>query len=111
MNEVSSDQTQAPFLVRLRLPHHLCVLAKLNRETVLEFENKPNFGDVLSELETLHPVLRGTIRDVRTAKRRPMLRFFVLEEDWSFREWDSVLPDAIVCGKEPLMVVGAIAGG
>ena len=66
---------------------------------------------VLDALESNHPALRGTIRDMDTKKRRPMIRFFACEEDWSDASPDAALPDAVVSGKEPFLIIGAIAGG
>jgi len=98
--------------VRVELPLHLTRLANLNgHETTLEVAEPVTLRAVLDELERRFPALEGTMRDHVTKKRRDFLRFFVCEEDWSHRSPDDLLPEAIVNGKEPLLVIGAIAGG
>lgn len=98
-------------MIRVVLPAHLQALARLGGEVGLEVAVPASVGSVLDTLEARYPVLRGTIRDHGTLARRPMVRFFVDGEDWSLEAADRPLPDAIVSGKEPLLVVGAIAGG
>jgi molybdopterin synthase sulfur carrier subunit len=98
--------------VRVELPLHLMRLASLSgHETTLEIEAPVTLRAVLDALETKFPALEGTMRDHVTKKRRDFLRFFVCQEDWSHSSPDEPLPDAIVNGKEPLLVIGAIAGG
>ena len=100
-----------PPLIRVVLPYHLRTLAKVGAEVQLEVEGPPTQCSVLDALEARYPMLRGTIRDHVTQKRRPFLRFFVCEEDWSHESPDAPLPDAVVSGTEPFFIVGAIAGG
>ena len=106
--ERSDDGAHA---VRIVLPAHLRKLARSEREVVLEVASPVTVARVLDALEARHPVLRGTIRDHVTLQRRPFLRFFACEQDLSHDEPDTLLPDAVARGKEPFMVVGAIAGG
>jgi len=98
-------------MIRVTLPHHLRVLAKIDGEVSLPVEEPVTQRSVLSALETRYPALRGTIRDHVTQERRPYLRFFACEQDLSFESPDAVLPEAVARGDEPFMVVGAISGG
>jgi len=98
-------------MIRVILPHHLRTLAKVGAEVQLEIEGPVTQRSVLDALEVRYPMLRGTIRDHTTQKRRPFLRFFVCEEDWSHEPPDAPLPDAVTSGKEPFFIIGAIAGG
>jgi hypothetical protein len=98
-------------MIRVVLPAHLRTLARVPDEVTLELAGPPTLGMVLDALEARHPVLRGTIRDHVTLKRRPFLRFFACEQDLSHEGPDLPLPDAVVTGVEPFLVVGAIAGG
>jgi sulfur-carrier protein len=98
-------------MIRVELPQHLRTLAKVNGEVRLEVEGPVTLRAVLDELEARYPMLQGTIRDHGTLKRRPFLRFFACMEDISHQSPDELLPDAVVQGKEPLLVIGAIAGG
>lgn len=98
-------------LIRVEIPQHLRTLAHLNGELALEVSEPVTLRRVLDALEACYPVLRGTIRDHDTLQRRAFLRFFVCEEDWSHEPMDKPLPEAIVSGKEALLVIGAIAGG
>jgi molybdopterin synthase sulfur carrier subunit len=98
-------------MIRLELPHHLRVLAQIGGEVAVEVGEPVTLSRVLDALEAQYPVLRGTIRDHDTKKRRPFLRFFACEEDLSHESPDDPLPAAVAAGKEPLLVVGAIAGG
>lgn len=98
-------------MIRVELPHHLRTLAQSGPEVTLEVDAPVTLRKVLDVLEERYPVLRGTIRDHDTLKRRPFLRFFVCQEDWSHASPDELLPEAIATGREPLLVVGAIAGG
>lgn len=98
-------------MIRVLLPPHLRTLAKLKDEVELEVAGPATLRSVLDALEARYPVLRGTIRDHVTLQRRPFLRFFACEEDLSHESPDAPLPEAVVSGKEPLIVLGAIAGG
>jgi sulfur-carrier protein len=98
-------------MIRVTLPWHLRNLARVDSEVMLAVSGQVTQRTVLDALEEAYPVLRGTIRDHDTSKRRPFLRFFACEEDLSHESPDAPLPEAVVNGKEPFMVVGAIAGG
>jgi hypothetical protein len=98
-------------MIRVMLPHHLRTLAKVGDEVELELDRPATIGAVLDALEARYPVLRGTIRDHGTLKRRAFLRFFACEQDLSHDPADAPLPDAVARGEEPFMIVGAIAGG
>lgn len=98
-------------MIRVVLPVHLRTLARLDREVVLEVADPVTQSSVLDALELRYPMLRGTIRDHFTRRRRPYLRFFACEEDLSHEPPDAPLPDRVVSGAEPFMVVGAMAGG
>jgi molybdopterin synthase sulfur carrier subunit len=99
------------FTIRLVLPYHLRTLAKIDDEVQLDVANPVTQRAVLDALEARYPVLRGTIRDHVTQERRPFLRFFACEQDLSHDPPDTRLPDAVVNGAEPFVVLGAIAGG
>ena len=98
-------------MVRVALPFHLRNLARVNGEVELPVEGAVTQSSILDALEAKYPMLRGTIRDHVTLKRRPMLRFWACEQDISLDAPDAPLPEAIASGKEPFFVVGAIAGG
>ena len=98
-------------MIRVVLPYHLRNLAKISGEVTLEVASPITARSVLDALEARYPVLRGTIRDQITQQRRPMLRFFACEEDLSHEPADAPLPETVASGKEPLFIVGAIAGG
>ncbi len=98
-------------MIRVMLPTHLRTLAKLDGEVTLEVEGAVTQRSVLDALEACYPVLRGTIREHETLKRRAFIRFFACEEDLSHDSPDAPLPDAVASGKEPFVVIGAIAGG
>jgi hypothetical protein len=98
-------------MIRVTLPWHLRNLARVDSEVMLAVAGQVTQRAVLDALEEAYPVLRGTIRDHDTSKRRPFLRFFACEEDLSHESPDAPLPEDVVNGKEPFMVVGAIAGG
>jgi sulfur-carrier protein len=98
-------------MIRVVLPYHLVTLSGADREVKLCVEGQVTQRTVLDALEASYPMLRGTIRDHVTQRRRAMVRFFACGEDWSNASPDDPLPDAIAAGKEPLLVVGAIAGG
>jgi molybdopterin synthase sulfur carrier subunit len=97
--------------IRVELPQHLRTLAHVGREVQLEVEGPVTQSSVLGALEARYPMLRGTVRDHDTLQRRAFLRFFACEEDLSHEPPDAPLPDAVVSGKEPFLIVGAIAGG
>ncbi len=98
-------------MIRVVLPPHLRTLAHVGGEVTLAVDGPPTLGSVLNALEASYPMLRGTIRDHVTLQRRPFLRFFACSEDLSLELPDLVLPNAIASGEEPLLIVGAIAGG
>jgi hypothetical protein len=98
-------------MIRVTLPAHLRALARVGDEVTLAVAAPVTKGAILDALEVAYPVLRGTIRDHVTKQRRPFLRFFACAEDISHDPPDEPLPDAIAAGREPFMVVGAIAGG
>ena len=98
-------------MIRVVLPFHLRRLAHVDGELELEIASPATLRTVLEALETRYPVLQGTIRDHDTLKRRPFVRFFVCKEDWSLEPPDTLLPEAIVTGAEPLLIIGAMAGG
>ena len=98
-------------MIRVVLPFHLRTLAQIDGEVKLELEGQITQRSVLDALEARYPVLRGTIREHVTQKRRPFLRFFACEEDLSHEPPDAPLPDAVASGAEPFLIVGAIAGG
>ena len=97
--------------VRVILPAHLRTLARVGGEVKVEVAGPVTLRAVLDALETTYPMLRGTIRDQVTQKRRAFLRFFACEQDLSHDSPDAPLPEAVVGGSEPLLVVGAMAGG
>ena len=98
-------------MIRISLPFHLRTLAHVEDEITLEVAGVVTQRSVLDALEACYPVLRGTIRDHDTGKRRPFIRFFACEEDLSHEPPDDPLPEAVANGKEPFCVIGAIAGG
>ena len=98
-------------MIRVVLPAHLRKLARVEGEVVLEIDGPVTQRAVLDALEARHPALRGTIRDHVTQKRRRFVRFFACEDDLSNESPDAPLPDAVVRGAEPYLVVGAMAGG
>jgi hypothetical protein len=98
-------------MIRVVIPAHLRTLANVGSELTLEVEGRASISSVLDALEARYPMLCGTIRDHVTKQRRPFLRFFACEEDLSHEPADAPLPDAVVSGKEPLLIIGAIAGG
>lgn len=95
-------------MTRVVLPYHLRNLARVSGEVTLE---AATIGEVLDALEAAYPALRGTLRDPATANRRPFVRFFACEQDLSHTPYDEPLPAAVVRGDEPLLVIGAMAGG
>ena len=98
-------------MIRVVLPYHLRNLARVDSEVQLEVQGDITVRSVLNALEARYPMLAGTIRDHVTQQRRPFLRFFVCGEDLSLESPDIKLPDKIVSGEEPFLVIGAIAGG
>jgi hypothetical protein len=98
-------------MIRVVLPQHLRTLAKVSGEVNLEVATPVTQRTVLDALEARYPMLLGTIRDHATQQRRPFLRFFACEEDLSHESPDAPLPEAVSSGKEPFLVIGAIAGG
>jgi sulfur-carrier protein len=98
-------------MIRVEMPQHLRTLAGVKGEVTLDVPGPVTVRAVLDALEAKYPMLQGTIREHETLKRRAFLRFFACEEDWSHESPDALLPEAIATGKEPLLVIGAIAGG
>ena len=97
--------------IRIILPQHLRTLARVGSELQIEVGAPATQRSVLDALELRYPMLRGTIRDQGTQQRRPFLRFFACEQDLSHEAPDAPLPDSVVSGSEPLIILGAIAGG
>jgi len=99
-------------MIRVELPGHLRTLARVTgHEVTLQITGAVTLGSALDALEAAYPALQGTIRDHATLQRRAFIRFFACSEDWSHESPDAPLPDAVVTGAEPLLIVGAIAGG
>jgi molybdopterin synthase sulfur carrier subunit len=98
-------------MIRVTLPHHLRTLAGVDREVTLDVSGEVTQRSVLDALEARYPMLRGTIREHTTQTRRPFIRFFACEQDLSHESPDSPLPSEVASGREPLIVLGAIAGG
>jgi molybdopterin synthase sulfur carrier subunit len=98
-------------MIRVVLPVHLRTLARVDAEVELVVEGQATQRSVLEALETRYPMLRGTIRDHVTQRRRPFLRFFACERDLSHEQPDAPLPAAVATGAEPFLIVGAMAGG
>lgn len=98
-------------MIRVVLPYHLRNLARVDGEVQLEVASPVTTRSVLDALEARYPVLRGTIREHGTMKRRPFVRFFACKEDLSLEPQETELPDAITSGVEPFLIVGAMAGG
>ena len=98
-------------MIRVVLPYHLRTLARVDGEVRLDAQERPTQRSVLDALEAAYPVLRGTIRDHGTAKRRDFIRFFACGQDITLEPADRPLPEDVASGKEPLRVVGAMAGG
>ena len=98
-------------MIRVILPHHLRTLAHVGAEVQLDVGAPLTLHSVLDALESRYPMLCGTIRDHATHQRRPFLRFFACEEDLTHNSPDAPLPEAVASGKEPLVILGAIAGG
>jgi molybdopterin synthase sulfur carrier subunit len=100
-----------PTTIRVELPQHLRTLAHVGHEVPIQVEGPVTQRSVLDALEAAYPMLRGAIRDHITSKRRDFLRFFACQEDWTHESPDAPLPEAVVSGKEPFLIIGAIAGG
>ena len=98
-------------MIRVELPAHLRTLAGVNGEVTLEVEGQATQRSILDALEARYPMLRGAIRDHVTQVRRPFLRFFACQEDFSHESPDAPLPEKVANGKEPFLIIGAIAGG
>jgi len=97
--------------IRVQIPYHLRNLARVDGELALEVTGPVTIRSVLDALELRYPMLCGTIREHDTMKRRAFLRFFACEEDLSHQSPDTELPEAVASGKEPFLIIGAIAGG
>lgn len=98
-------------MIRVVLPHHLRILARVGEEVTLDPGGEASQRTVLEALESRYPMLRGTLRDHVTERRRPFVRFFACGQDLSHEGPDAPLPEAVAAGLEPLLVVGAVAGG
>jgi molybdopterin synthase sulfur carrier subunit len=98
-------------MIHVMLPAHLRTLARTSSEVTLEVAGPVTVASILDALEARYPMLQGTIRDHVTRQRRPFVRFFACQEDWSHEPVDTPLPADVASGKEPLLIVGAIAGG
>jgi len=98
-------------VIRVIIPQHLRTLAQVGSEVELELDGPATLRSVLDGLEARYPMLRGTIRDQVTEQRRPFLRFFACEQDLSHEPPDAPLPEPVASGKEPFIIIGAIAGG
>lgn len=98
-------------MIRVVLPYHLRNLAGTGKEVVVEVVAPVTLGSVLEAVEAAYPVLRGTFRDPASGRRRAFVRYFACEEDWSQEPADALLPPAVAAGVEPLLLVGAMAGG
>jgi hypothetical protein len=98
-------------MIRVVLPQHLRTLARVSGEVSLDIDGAVTVDSVLDALEARYPMLRGTIRDHVTKRRRPFIRFFACERDLSHDTTDTPLPETVVAGSEPLLIVGAMAGG
>jgi len=98
-------------MIRVVLPAHLRTLARVSGDVEIEVEGQVTQRSILDALEARYPMLRGTIRDHVTQERRPFLRFFACQEDWSHELPDAPLPALVASGAEPFLIIGAIAGG
>jgi len=107
MSEIRSSTAR----IRVVLPQHLRTLAGAGAEVMLEVAGPVTMSRVLDALEARYPTLRGTIREYSTGQRRAFLRFFACEQDWSHEPLDAELPEVVAEGREPLLIIGAIAGG
>jgi sulfur-carrier protein len=98
-------------MIRVVIPHHLRTLTNVRKEVTLQVEEPVTQRAILDALEAQYPMLRGTIRDHKTKQRRPFIRFFACEQDLSHEPPDTPLPEAVITGREPFLIVGAMAGG
>ena len=98
-------------MIRVVIPYHLRILAKITGEVQLDVEPPVTLGSVLDALEARYPMLRGTVRDHVTFKRRAFIRYYACEQDLSLDPLDTPLPEALAAGAEPFLIIGAIAGG
>ena len=98
-------------MIRVALPQHLQTLARTGAEVTLDVPGPVTLGSLLDALEARYPVLRGAVRDHATRKRRPFVRFYACEEDFSHEPAETPLPTAVATGKEPFLIIGALAGG
>ncbi len=98
-------------MIRVVLPAHLRTLARVGQLVELQVSGPATQRSVLDALEAAYPMLRGTMRDASTQRRRPLVRFFACQEDLSHESPDTPLPDAVASGQEPLLIIGAMAGG
>lgn len=111
MGERESKQSNGTGSVRVSLPYHLRNMAGVSGDVEVEAAQPVTIGAVLDALEARYPMLRGTMRDYGAGQRRAYLRFFACEDDWSLEPMDKPLPEAVASGREPLLILGAIAGG
>jgi len=109
-NAQASDPARTT-AVRIAIPAHLRTLARVQGEVRVEVTGEPTISAALDALETVYPMLRGTIRDRSTLERRAFIRYFACAEDLSHLPTDTPLPEAVIAGSEPLLIIGAIAGG
>lgn len=98
-------------MIRVELPAHLRTLIGVHGDVCVDVAGEPTIASVLDQLEARYPMLRGAIREYASGGRRPFLRFFACQEDLSHQPMDVPLPEAVASGKEPLLIIGAIAGG
>jgi len=98
-------------MIRVVLPQHLRTLAGVRSEVEIQIDGEVTQRSVIDAIESRYPMLRGTIRDYATGRRRPFLRFFACEEDLSHEDPEAPLPAAVADGREPFLIIGAIAGG
>jgi sulfur-carrier protein len=98
-------------MIRVELPQHLRTLARVGHEVTVDVVGEPTLRSVIDAIEERYPMLRGTIRDHVTLQRRPFVRFYACNEDWSHEPADTSLPRAVASGAEPLLVIGAMSGG
>jgi sulfur-carrier protein len=98
-------------MIRVMIPTHLSRLANTGREIELALDETPTINAVLDALEAQYPMLRGTLRDHSTKQRRPFIRFFAMGQDLSHEPTDASLPDEVIQGTQPLLIIGAMAGG
>lgn len=103
--------TDEPATIRVVIPHHLRNLSGVQKELSLAVEKPVTQQSILNALEEEHPVLKGSVRDRATGKRRAFIRFFACEQDLSHEPVDAPVPDEVISGKEPFLIIGAMAGG